>query len=124
MAAAEANADAMSFGQRIQELRRQAGLTQRQVAAKLDIDFTYLSKLENSRGEPPGETTIRRLANLYRADPDELLALAGKIPPEVRQKAVSDPQFARFLRTLPQLSDDVLHKLYRDARPPSNRRGR
>jgi transcriptional regulator with XRE-family HTH domain len=46
------------FGQRIQRLRRRQGLTQRQVAAQLGIDFTYLSKLENDRGEPPGEVNI------------------------------------------------------------------
>ena len=48
-----------SLGQRIQRLRRHRGLSQRQVAAQLGIDFTYLSKLENDRGEPPGEDTIR-----------------------------------------------------------------
>jgi transcriptional regulator with XRE-family HTH domain len=41
-----------TFGQRIKRRRRETGLTQRQVAAQLEIDFTYLSKLENDRGSP------------------------------------------------------------------------
>ncbi|MDA8329609.1 MAG: helix-turn-helix transcriptional regulator [Candidatus Dormibacteraeota bacterium] len=123
MASNGADRDALAFGTRIQDLRRQAGLTQRQVAEKLGIDFTYLSKVENSRGAPPGEDTIRRMAQLFSSDPDELLALAGKVPAELRERAVEDRQFARFLRTLPLLPDDVLQKLYRDA-GTSPKRGR
>ena len=70
-----------SFGQRIQRLRRHRGLTQRQVAAQLGIDFTYLSKLENDRGEPPGEDTIRGLATLLETDEEMLLAMAGRCRP-------------------------------------------
>jgi transcriptional regulator with XRE-family HTH domain len=97
------NFDDVSFGRTIQQLRRELGLTQRFVASQLGIDFTYLSKLENDRGEAPG------------ADAEELLALAGKIPAELRQRAVHDRDFAMFLRKLPGLSDDALARLYRDA---------
>jgi transcriptional regulator with XRE-family HTH domain len=110
-----------SFGKRIQELRRAASFTQRDVAKKVGIDFTYLSKLENDRGEAPGEETIRKLASLLKGDVEELLALAGKIPAELRSMAQSDQQFAVFLRRLPQLSDEQLRGLYRKAgvKPPS-----
>ncbi len=104
-----------SFGRRIQALRRTRGLTQRQLAEKLGIDFTYLSKLENSRGEPPGEATVRKLARELSADAEELLALAGKISVELREKAVEDPDFALLLRRLPSLPDSVLQHIYRDA---------
>lgn len=121
MATRDAGADAPSFGRRIQELRRVRSLTQRQVAEKLGIDFTYLSKLENNRGEPPSEETIRALADLYGSDADELLALAGKVPAQLRERAATDREFALFLRRLPELPDDVLRKIYRDAgrgKPP------
>jgi transcriptional regulator with XRE-family HTH domain len=107
--------DDVSFGRTIQQLRRELGLTQRFVASQLGIDFTYLSKLENDRGEAPGEDTIRGLAEILKADTEELLALAGKIPPELRQRAVHDRDFAMFLRKLPALSDDALARLYKDA---------
>ena len=107
--------DDVSFGRTIQQLRRELGLTQRFVASQLGIDFTYLSKLENDRGEAPGEETIRGLAQILKADAEELLALAGKIPAELRQRAVHDRDFAMFLRKLPGLSDDALARLYRDA---------
>ena len=106
-----------SFGGRIRELRRGRGLTQRQAAAEIGVDFTYLSKLENDRGDPPSEETIRRLALLYDVDAEELLALAGKLPPELRQRALTDPRFATFLRRLPTLPDDRLLEMYREAEP-------
>jgi HTH-type transcriptional regulator, competence development regulator len=104
-----------TFGQRIQRRRRDLRLTQRVVAADLGIDFTYLSKLENDRGEPPGERTVRRLAEVLKDDSEELLALAGKIPPELRERASEDTDFAMLLRTLPKLPDERMDKVYRAA---------
>ena len=109
-----------TFGERIRELRRQSGFTQRGVASKLEIDFTYLSKLENDRGEPPGEHTVRGLAELFNVDVEELLALAGKVPVELRRRAQRDPEFAGFLRKLPTLPPDKLKTFYKAAgmKPP------
>ena len=104
-----------SFGRRLRELRRASGLTQRQLADQLKVDFTYLSKLENNRGEPPGEQTIRNLARVLKGNEEELLALAGKISPELREKAADDPEFALLLRRLPSLPPDVLERIYRNA---------
>jgi len=101
-----------AFGPFIQGLRREGGLTQRQLAAELDIDFTYLSKLENGRGEAPGEKTVRKLAEILRVDAEELLALAGRLPPALREKARNDVEFARFLRQLPDMTDEELRSLY------------
>jgi len=105
----------LTFGKRIQALRREHDLTQRQVASKLGIDFTYLSKLENDRGELPGEETVRKLAAIFEEDAEELLALAGKLPAELRQRALHDREFAVLLRRLPQLSEDELRRIYKNA---------
>jgi transcriptional regulator with XRE-family HTH domain len=111
--ASEPEARPPTFGRTIQELRRARNLTQRDLAARLGIDFTYLSKLENDRGEPPGEATVRKIAEILEADPEELLALAGKLPAELRERALRDVDFARFLRRLPEVPDDELRKVYR-----------
>ncbi len=102
-----------TFGQRIRRRRRELGLTQRKVAGDLEIDFTYLSKLENDRGEPPGEKTVRKLAVVLEDDEEELLALAGKVPEQLRDRAQQDVAFARFLRRLPDVPDKELQDIYR-----------
>jgi HTH-type transcriptional regulator, competence development regulator len=105
-----------TFGKHIQRLRRERQLTQREVATKLEIDFTYLSKIENDRGEVPGEETVRKLADVLETDVEELLALAGRVPPELRKLAQENVEFARFLRRLPNVSDKELQDLYRQLR--------
>jgi HTH-type transcriptional regulator, competence development regulator len=102
-----------SFGRRIKRKRRELGVTQRELAGRLKIDFTYLSKLENDRGEPPGEKTVRNLAAELGDDAEELLALAGKLPDQLRTRAQQDVAFARLLRRLPGLPDDELQDIYR-----------
>jgi transcriptional regulator with XRE-family HTH domain len=39
----------MNFGGRLREMRKEKGLTLREVAERAGIDFTYLSKMENDR---------------------------------------------------------------------------
>jgi len=102
-----------TFGRTIQRLRREKGLTQRDVAKQVGIDFTYLSKLENERGEVSGEGTVRKLAKVLGADEEELLALAGRVPATLRDRAQTDAQFARFLRRLPEVSDSQLREFYK-----------
>jgi transcriptional regulator with XRE-family HTH domain len=41
------------FGKRLRELRKKAGLTLRGLADRMDIDFTYITKLENDVMPPP-----------------------------------------------------------------------
>lgn len=105
-----------AFGAYIQRARRAAGRTQRDVAAALGIDFTYLSKLENGRGDPPGEETIRGLAAELDLDAELALALAGKVPPELRRIAEQDLEFAMFLRRLPAMTVEQRRRLYGEQR--------
>ncbi|MDX6650401.1 MAG: HTH-type transcriptional regulator, competence development regulator [Solirubrobacteraceae bacterium] len=109
----DGDAPAETFGQTIQRLRREKNLTQRDVATKVGIDFTYLSKLENDRGEAPGEDAVRNLAAVLGADEEELMALAGKVPKDLRKRAQDDVEFARFLRRLPNLPDKDLQDIYK-----------
>ncbi len=73
------------FGARLRELRTQAGLNQRELADKVGVNFTYLSKIESGVMPPPSEKVILRLAEVLNADRDELMTLAGKIPPDIVQ---------------------------------------
>jgi HTH-type transcriptional regulator, competence development regulator len=105
-----------TFGETIRRLRRETGLTQRQLAGELQIDFTYLSKLENGRGERPSERLVRGLAQRLDTDAEELLALAGRVPEEIGELAQSDLAFARLLRRLPQMDKGELEKIYKQAK--------
>ncbi|MFC2069986.1 helix-turn-helix domain-containing protein [Chloroflexota bacterium] len=73
------------FGIKLKELRKQAGISQRRLANKIGVNFSYLSKIESGKMPPPSEQVIIRLAEVLDADKDELLTLAGKIPPDIAQ---------------------------------------
>ncbi len=74
----------MNFGERLREMRKEKGLTLREVAERAGIDFTYLSKIENERiPYTPAVETIRQLADALKVDSIELLTLAGKLPKEL-----------------------------------------
>ena len=73
----------MTFGERLRELRKAKNLSQRALAEKVGINFTYLSKVESEKldfAQYPSEDLIRKLAKALEADVDELLLLAKKIP--------------------------------------------
>lgn len=103
-----------AFGVRLRTLRRERGLTQRQLAELVGLDFTYLSKLENA-ADIPGEKAVRRLAAALDANSDELLSLAGKLPSELLEWTANDPRAVRLLRKLPQMNAETREKLFREA---------
>src|SRR6266498_566234 len=91
-----------TFGERIRDLRKARGLTQREFAEQLKIDFTYVSKIENGRNDvPPSEQLIRRMAALLDVDANELLVLAGQFDHRELQKVASKtPEVGALLRRL------------------------
>jgi HTH-type transcriptional regulator, competence development regulator len=68
------------FGDEIRKARKKKGYTLRQLAPLVEIDFTYLSKLENDRADhPPSEELVRFLAKILNLDEERLIYLAGRI---------------------------------------------
>ena len=93
----------MIFGERIREIRLDKDLTLRELAKKVCVTFTYLSKIENqnlSFGEYPSDDLIVKLALVLDADPDELLLLAEKIPEAIRTRVLERPDVFRKIATL------------------------
>lgn len=88
-----------SFGRTVRDARKRRGISQKQLAEIAGIDFTYLSKIENDRMPPPSEKTIRAMAVELATDPDELLRLAGKVPSDLAEFLVRDPDAIRYLRS-------------------------
>ena len=74
----------MTFGKRLRQIRKERGLTLRQLADEVGVDFTYLSKIENERvSYTPAVETIRELARILKVDSLALLSLANKLPKEL-----------------------------------------
>jgi transcriptional regulator with XRE-family HTH domain len=68
------------------------------------LDFSYVSKLENSRIPPPAADTVVKIAHVFGVTPDELLALSGKLSSDVTDAVASMPGAQEFLRLSTKLS--------------------
>lgn len=103
----------MEFGQRLRNLRKQKNLSQRDLAARVGIDFTYLSKIEGGRLDPPSEVIIQRIAQVLEADEDELINLAGKVPKDLKAVLEESPQAVELLRVLSErkLPDETYRRM-------------
>ena len=108
----------MTFGAVLRDHRRAAGLTQRDLAERSGLDFSYISKLENNRLPPPAADTVVVLSSILGVPPEELLALTGKIPSEVQATLSTSPSAQKFLREAQRmgLSEDEWSDLARTLR--------
>jgi len=102
------------FGNRIRELRNKEDLTQREFAKKIGIDFTYLSKIENGKMDPPSEATIMKMAEVLKVNSDELLTLAKKFPKDLNDILHKNPRTIELLRAIQskRITDDEIDKLF------------
>lgn len=90
----------MRFGHRVRELRKAKNLTLRDLGLKVNVGFTYLSKIENGRldfAEYPSDELIHKLAKALDTEADELLLMAKKIPQQIRKRVLERPDAFRIL---------------------------
>ena len=110
------------FGRHVMELRKARQATDRafslrQVAGRIGLEPSYLSKVERGGTPPPSEQAILRLAADLGEDPNVLLASAGKVSAELQQIILRRPQlFAEFLQTLKNAPDDAVYRVLREVR--------
>jgi len=99
------------FGQKLRELRKSKGLTQRELADKVGVSFTYLSKIENGAMQPPRGKTIIALANALDTNPDELFGLAKKVPSQLLEHI--NPEVIKLIRALQDKNEQPVSALIR-----------
>lgn len=89
----------------------------RQVAARIGVQPSYLSKVERGEQPPPSEETIVKLAADLKEDKDALLALGGKISSDLKKIISRRPQlFGRLIRELKSMPDHAVLRLVREVR--------
>lgn len=101
----------MRFGSRVRALRRESEMTQQQLATRMDVSVSYISKVENEAlhfGDYPSEKFIQRLAAELKADEDELMVLADKVPSGIRKQIRRRPG---LFQAIAKLDDQSLDRL-------------
>jgi transcriptional regulator with XRE-family HTH domain len=90
----------------------------RQVAGRIGLEPSYLSKIERGEEPPPGEQTIRRLAEELGENPDALLALAGKVSSDlleiIRERPTVVAELLRAVRGMSAKRVSAVSRQIRD----------
>jgi HTH-type transcriptional regulator, competence development regulator len=105
-----------NFGALVRREREAKEIGLREMAKKIGISPTYLSKIERGDFDPPAEDKVRRIAEIIGYDPDKLLALAGRVASDLTEIIRQRPrEMADFLRAAKGLTTEDIARLARRA---------
>ena len=89
----------------------------RQVAQRIGVEPSFLSKVERNEVPPPGEEKIVAIARELSEDSDLLLAMAGKVSTDLKAAIMKRPElFAGLIRELNTMPDRAVLRLVREVR--------
>jgi len=100
---------ATKFAAHLRELRKQRGLTLKQVEKAAQVSNAYISQLERGLRNPPHPDILNRLAKVYEVPARDLMVSAGYLADnadlEKRQRierayshVISDPNYSQGTR--------------------------
>jgi transcriptional regulator with XRE-family HTH domain len=98
----------MKLGDRIRQLRDQAGLTQGQLASCSAVSQGYLSQLENGEVKNPSAAVLLRVAQAINVESDDLFEAAGYPTVRTLRRVYQDyadtidADLLRYLASLPR----------------------
>ncbi len=94
----------MTFGSLLRKLRYKQDIGIKKLASAIDVDYAYISRIENGRVKP-SERVIERISKYFDYSKDELMILGDKIPEDIKAILRENPEEAlSYLRE--KFSDD------------------
>ncbi|MBX3408231.1 MAG: helix-turn-helix transcriptional regulator, partial [Phycisphaeraceae bacterium] len=93
--------------------RTAKGYSLRRFAELVGISPTYLSHVEQDKVDsPPTADRVRKMAELLGENPDELIAMAGRVPEDLPKIIQSQPEaMPALLRAVKGLTPEQLKRL-------------
>ena len=105
----------MKFGAYIRSVREERKVGLREMARKIGVSPTYVSKVERDEFAPPAEDKVRKIAEILEMDPDELLSRAGKVSSDLTEIIRARPRvLAALLRATKGMTADDVGRLARN----------
>ena len=109
--------ESLRFGAFVRSKREAKEIGLREMAKKIGVSPTYLSKVERDEFAPPTEDKVRAIAKIIECDPDKLLGMAGRVPADLADIIKRHPvEMSALLRTANGLSAEDIARLAQDAR--------
>src|SRR3984893_8576741 len=106
-----------SFGRLLREKRVEKGFSLRKFAELVGVSPTYLSQVEQGNAQPPTADRVKRMAEILEDNPDEWIALAGRVPGDLSKIIQEQPtEMPELLREASGLTAEQLRKLTEQAK--------
>lgn len=83
-------ADLVKFGEYLRELRKERGLSIRQLEKKTGVSNAYLSQIENGKKGLPSPDILKKIAEPLKVGYEELMEKAGYISSETRSELIPE----------------------------------
>jgi transcriptional regulator with XRE-family HTH domain len=99
------------FGQILREKRVAKNFSLRKFAELVGVSPTYLSQVEQANVDPPTAERVQRMAELLDENPDELIALAGRVADDLPAIIQAKTEVPDLLRAVRGLSAQQLRRL-------------
>lgn len=107
----------MNIGKKIISLREKRGWTQRELAARINLNVSVMNRIE-SNDRPVKDSELLSLANIFEVSTDYLLGRtdAPEITPQEMnevefQAFINDPELGVWYKELPKSDEEELRKL-------------
>jgi transcriptional regulator with XRE-family HTH domain len=108
------------FGTTIRDARESKGISLRDLAKRIEVSPTFLSKVETEDWKPK-EDKLRKIAQILELDGDALVAQAGRVPSdlvEIIKKHGAKAELATLLRITKAYSATEMSKVVQAAKKP------
>ncbi len=92
----------MNLGQRIQELRKKATLSQGDLASKIEVSYPQMSRYEIKNVQPPADV-LKRLADVFGVSIDYLVN--GTLEQKA-ERSLDDNELLQQFKEVEQMNDD------------------
>ncbi|MBC6971942.1 helix-turn-helix transcriptional regulator [Bacillus sp. Xin] len=106
----------MSFSTKLRELRESKGLSQEELAAKLNIPRSSITHYENSDDRLPRKSRLLEIANFFGVSVDFLLNEESILPKENEidhnlEKTLNDPELGLWFKDIKDASPEKQEEL-------------
>lgn len=95
------------IGEKLREIREKKGFTMRQVGEIIDIDYSYISKIE--KGKIPSLDKLNKLCDLYGIPVASLFGEEVKTPKELQDIGVGWISFAKEMDKKNVTPEEIKH---------------
>lgn len=92
----------MTLGQRIQELRKKANLSQNDLATKIEVSYPQMSRYEIKGVQPPADV-LKRLADVFGVSIDYIVN--GSLEQKA-ENTIDDNELLQQFKEVEKMNDD------------------